>query len=82
MQVPPSTEPENYWGIKDVILKYEGSCLERSWDNQKVAKAMTSHTESKQFTHMMEKILPSQGTNTRVPSTYGKGWVGSGATTE
>ena len=66
VQVPPSTEPENYVGIKDVLLNYEGPTTERTWENQRVAEILSSHLESKRFTTMMQKILPHQGTNTRV----------------
>ena len=65
VQVPPSVEPENYMGLREVMLKQEGPTMERTWGSQKVAEILSSHTESKRFTTMMEKILPYQGTNTR-----------------
>ena len=63
VQVPPPVEPENYLGLREVILKYEGPTLERSWGNRKVAEV---HTEFNRFATMMENIIPYQGTNTRV----------------
>ena len=53
-------------GLAQVIEKYEGPSGERTWDNQQVAEALSSHTESQQFIPAMERILPYQGTNARV----------------
>ena len=66
LQVPPPVESENCLGLREVILKYEGPTTERTWDNQKVAEILSAHTELRRFVTMMERILPYQGTNTRV----------------
>ena len=69
VQAPLPVEPENYMGLREVMLKFEGPTIERTWGNQKVAEILSSHTESRRFTTMMEKTLPYQGANTRVRCT-------------